>query len=110
MTVSRFKPHSVRASLDARKFYFLIAAFGAVLQNLPAGAGAAVAQASSAGEPLLYDNGVTDLQEAVLGLLEKAGIPSETNDRTTETIGAAECARQPIKPFSAMGAPALLFA
>lgn len=44
----------------------------------------------SRGNPRDADDGVTNLQEAVLGLLEEAGIPTETNDRIIELIAAAE--------------------
>jgi hypothetical protein len=38
---------------------------------------------------------VSDLQEAVLGLLEDAGIPTETNDAIMKLIDAAERAAAP---------------
>lgn len=40
--------------------------------------------------PDVADDGVTDLQERVLGLLEDAGVPTDTNDRIMALIAAAE--------------------
>lgn len=40
--------------------------------------------------PDIADDGITDLQERVLGLLEDADIPTETNDRIMALIAAAE--------------------
>ena len=40
--------------------------------------------------PDVADDGVTELQDKVLGLLEDAGIPTETNDEIMRLIAAAE--------------------
>jgi hypothetical protein len=44
----------------------------------------------SRGLPDVADEGVTKLQEDVLGLLEDAGIPTETSDNIMALIAAAE--------------------
>lgn len=44
----------------------------------------------SRGLPDAADDGVTDLQEKVLALLEVAGIPTATNDAIMKLIDAAE--------------------
>lgn len=56
----------------------------------------------SRSNPYGADDGVTDLQEAVLGLLEEAGIPTDKNDRIIELIAAVERAHEPVEPFGAV--------
>lgn len=42
------------------------------------------------GTPYDQDDGVTDLQETILGLLEDAGIDTETNDAVMKLVRAGE--------------------